>query len=601
MKLFTLVADLTLDTGQFTTAIGNAKSAAQGFDTTVATSKAIALGNALYDVSKQAIEMAINLGKAIYGEYADTEQLLGGVETIFGDDAQVVIDNANKAFMTAGMSANDYMDTVIGFSTRLLQGLEGDTMQAAYYADLALTDMADNVNKFGSSMTMVQNAYQGFSRGNFTMLDNLRLGYGGTQEEMVRLINDSGVAVGMFTDEAEQVRDMMLDDLKSFPLFKMFEAIHTIQENLGVTGTTAKEASDTLTGSGSAFEAALSNMVAGLANADADIAVLRQNLIDTGTTMVENYVSLLPVIVENALAAITGMTEGAGAVLDDIGEDYSAAWVEVETTSSQVLALIDALTAMESAGEDAVGTDMWNTLLAELQQTLPEIGSLIDAETGKITGGTEALRAYVEEWRTTSMELARQQYVQDMYDAYAQMQAEIARLQMEQEVADIRQAGATESMDALGAQLFEFVTAGAQARGADEFLSVFNAQEAENMLLRIAEGGALPMAQSEFMKAFEASGGTYELLEQMANLYSGYLKTYEEYDVDNSAAIAERQALLANQQEEITILQQILSQLATNGTPVVDVTVTNTADTDVITTKVEKRIMNGIKEKAFAY
>lgn len=601
MKLFTLVADLTLDTGQFTTAIGNAKSAAQGFDTTVATSKAIALGNALYDVSKQAIEMAINLGKAIYGEYADTEQLLGGVDTIFGDDAQVVIDNANKAFMTAGMSANDYMDTVIGFSTRLLQGLEGDTMQAAYYADLALTDMSDNVNKFGSSMTMVQNAYQGFSKGNFTMLDNLRLGYGGTQEEMVRLINDSGVAVGMFTDEAGQVRDMMLDDLKSFPLFKMFEAIHTIQENLGVTGTTAKEASDTLTGSGSAFEAALSNMVAGLANADADIAVLRQNLIDTGTTMVENYVSLLPVIVENALAAITGMTEGAGAVLDDIGEDYSAAWVEVETTSSQVLALIDALTAMESAGEDAVGTDMWNTLLAELQQTLPEIGSLIDAETGKITGGTEALRAYVEEWRTTSMELARQQYVQDMYDAYAQMQAEIARLQMEQEVADIRQAGATESMDALGAQLFEFVTAGAQARGADEFLSVFNAQEAENMLLRIAEGGALPMAQSEFMKAFEASGGTYELLEQMANLYSGYLKTYEEYDVDNSAAIAERQALLANQQEEITILQQILSQLATNGAPVVDVTVTNTADTDVITTKVEKRIMNGIKEKAFAY
>ena len=601
MKLFTLVADLTLDTGQFTTAIGNAKSAAQGFDTTVATSKAIALGNALYDVSKQAIEMAINLGKAIYGEYADTEQLLGGVETIFGDDAQVVIDNANKAFMTAGMSANDYMDTVIGFSTRLLQGLEGDTMQAAYYADLALTDMADNVNKFGSSMTMVQNAYQGFSKGNFTMLDNLRLGYGGTQEEMVRLINDSGVAVGMFTDEAEQVRDMMLDDLKSFPLFKMFEAIHTIQENLGVTGTTAKEASDTLTGSGSAFEAALSNMVAGLANADADIAVLRQNLIDTGTTMVENYVSLLPVIVENALAAITGMTEGAGAVLDDIGEDYSAAWVEVETTSSQVLALIDALTAMESAGEDAVGTDMWNTLLAELQQTLPEIGSLIDAETGKITGGTEALRAYVEEWRTTSMELARQQYVQDMYDAYAQMQAEIARLQMEQEVADIRQAGATESMDALGAQLFEFVTAGAQARGADEFLSVFNAQEAENMLLRIAEGGALPMAQSEFMKAFEASGGTYELLEQMANLYSGYLKTYEEYDVDNSAAIAERQALLANQQEEITILQQILAQLATNGTPVVDVTVTNTADTDVITTKDEKRFMNRINEKAFAY
>lgn len=599
MKLFTLVADLTLDTGQFTTAIGNAKSAAQGFDTTVATSKAIALGNALYDVSKQAIEMAINLGKAIYGEYADTEQLLGGVETIFGNDAQVVIDNANKAFMTAGMSANDYMDTVIGFSTRLLQGLEGDTMQAAYYADLALTDMADNVNKFGSSMTMVQNAYQGFSKGNFTMLDNLRLGYGGTQEEMVRLINDSGVAVGMFTDEAGQVRDMMLDDLNSFPLFKMFEAIHTIQENLGVTGTTAKEASDTLTGSGSAFEAALGNMVAGLANADADIAVLRQNLIDTGTTMVENYVSLLPVIVKNALAAITGMTEGAGAVLDDIGEDYSAAWVEVETTSSQVLALIDALTAMESSGEDAVGTDMWNTLLAELQQTLPEIGSLIDAETGKITGGTEALRAYVEEWKTTSMELARQQYVQDMYDAYAQMEAEIAKLQMEQQVADIRQAGAEESMDALGLQLYEYVLAGAAKAGAYDLLKIWDAQEAENTLLRVAEGGTVPMEGSELMKSLVAAGYSSEHLEQMANLYAGYLKTYKEYDIDNSEAIAERQALLENQQEEINILQQILAQLTANGATSVNVTVTNTADTDVIATKVEQHIMSNFSEAAF--
>ena len=126
-------------------------------------------------------------------EYADYEQLVGGVETLFKDSSDKVVEYANNAYKTAGLSANEYMDTVTSFSASLLQGLEGDTAQAAEYANLAITDMSDNANKMGTSMEMIQNAYQGFAKQNYTMLDNLKLGYGGTASEMARLINDSGV------------------------------------------------------------------------------------------------------------------------------------------------------------------------------------------------------------------------------------------------------------------------------------------------------------------------------------------------------------------------------------------------------------------------
>ena len=138
-------------------------------------------------------------------EYADYEQLVGGVETLFKDSSDKVVEYANNAYKTAGLSANDYMDTVTSFSASLLQGLEGDTAQAAEYANLAITDMSDNANKMGTSMEMIQNAYQGFAKQNYTMLDNLKLGYGGTASEMARLINDSGVLGDTMTVTADNV------------------------------------------------------------------------------------------------------------------------------------------------------------------------------------------------------------------------------------------------------------------------------------------------------------------------------------------------------------------------------------------------------------
>ena len=303
MKLFDLYADLSLNASEFNNGIKQAASVGESFqgNVTAISAKAVALGHALYDVGKQAVQMAANLAKSVVTEYADTEQLLGGVDTIFKADGQNVIDNAARAFRTAGMSANEYMETVTGFSSSLLQGLNGDTKAAASVADMAIQDMSDNANKFGTNIGMIQNAYQGFAKDNYTMLDNLKLGYGGTQEEMARLINDSGVLGDAYKVTANTVKDVPLD--------KIFEAIHIIQTEMDITGTTAKEASTTISGSFSAFEATWKNVLSGLANKDADMDYLMDNLFSSGRTLLENVFNLLPTLADHAEDALQFVLE----------------------------------------------------------------------------------------------------------------------------------------------------------------------------------------------------------------------------------------------------------------------------------------------------
>lgn len=255
----------------------------------------------------------------IIKSYADLEQSLGGVETLFKDngtsaiqlakkynitakEAQAmydtmeekgasVISNANKAFKTAGVSANEYMQQVTSFSATLLQGLGGDTEKAAQYADKALVQMADNANKMGTNMSDIQNAYQGFAKDNYTMLDNLKLGYGGTAGEMARLVNESGVLNGEFEATAQNVKDI--------PFHTLIEAIGITQDRLGITGTTAKEASETVSGSFQAMKASFENLVAGLGHGEADIAGLMEDLKDTILTFKDNVVRVLLTIWDN--------------------------------------------------------------------------------------------------------------------------------------------------------------------------------------------------------------------------------------------------------------------------------------------------------------
>ena len=241
--------------------------------------------------------VAAGIGKALaatISEGAALQQSLGGVETLFKENAAQVAASAQEAYRTAGLSANAYMETVTGFSARLLQGLGGDTAAAARLADTAIADMADNANKFGTDMQTVQDTYQSLARGNYEMLDNLKLGYGGTQAEMARLINDSGVLGDAMTATAENVNSIGFD--------KLIEAIHAVQEKMGVTGTTAQEAATTLTGSFNAMKAAFSNVLGNL-TLGKDIGPSLQALAQTVTTFL---VGNLTPAVWNILKALPG-------------------------------------------------------------------------------------------------------------------------------------------------------------------------------------------------------------------------------------------------------------------------------------------------------
>lgn len=222
-----------------------------------------------------------------YGEY---EQLVGGVETLFGSSADTVIKNAENAYKTAGLSANAYMETVTSFSASLLQSMGNDTEAAAKKADQALTDMSDNANKMGTDMQSIQNAYQGFAKQNYTMLDNLKLGYGGTKEEMQRLIDDANAlnaAQGNYTNYSiESYADIV-------------DAIHTVQMEMGITGTTALEASTTVEGSINSMKAAYQNFVTGLGDQNADIGALTEELIQTAGTVAENVLPVIENVVKN--------------------------------------------------------------------------------------------------------------------------------------------------------------------------------------------------------------------------------------------------------------------------------------------------------------
>ena len=197
----------------------------------------------------QLAEKMEDVTKSAVGHYAEYEQLVGGVETLFKDSSGKLIDYAEKAYKTAGMSSNQYMDTATSFAASLIHGLGGDTAKAVELTNLAITDMSDNANKMGTDIGSIQDAYQGFAKQNYTMLDNLKLGYGGTQSEMIRLINDSGV----LGEKIESLDNVTFD--------QMIEAIHKIQDNLGITGTTALEAGTTISGSWSSVQALFENIL----------------------------------------------------------------------------------------------------------------------------------------------------------------------------------------------------------------------------------------------------------------------------------------------------------------------------------------------------
>lgn len=298
------------------------------------------LGRAFVDVGKQAI-----------GSYAQYEQLEGGVKKIFGDEmANEVMTNAQKAFKTAGMSANEYMENVTSFSATLLQGLGDDTSKAANYADKAMRQMSDNANTFGTDMSSIQHAYQGFAKGNFTMLDNLKLGYSGSASEMARLINESGVLGDAMEVTAETVKDV--------PFHTMIDAIEKTQEKMGIMGTTAHEAAKTIEGSTGSMKAAWQNMLTGIADENANFEQLASDFIGTLITE-DGKGGVIGTLVPRIATVITGMSNAISTMLPMLIQ--------------QVVPLIEQnLPIIISAVEQAL-----RTIVGVFPQIIPVISGLI--------------------------------------------------------------------------------------------------------------------------------------------------------------------------------------------------------------------------------
>ena len=367
MNVFELFATLNLDSSGYEKGLDDSESKGKSFasglgKTLGGAAKAVGAASvAAVGAAATGITTLTTQAVQAYGSY---EQLVGGVNKIFGESADLVMENAAKAFQTAGMSANQYMETVTSFSASLIQSLGGDTEAAAEYANMAIADMSDNANTFGTDIQSIQNAYQGFAKQNYTMLDNLKLGYGGTKSEMERLLQDAAA----LSDEFE----LQYDDSENlvYGYADIVEAIHIVQENMQITGTTAKEASDTIQGTAGSLQAAWQNLIIGLGDANADLGPLIDNVVASALQMVNN---IKPIALQ-AVKGIAALIEGFAPVL---AEELPPLIMELLPTLADAIVML--INAVSGVLPDLIGAILPPLLSAltgvimSLLQALPQI------------------------------------------------------------------------------------------------------------------------------------------------------------------------------------------------------------------------------------
>lgn len=367
MELFKAFATLVLDTSQFEDKIKGASGTFKSLGNTITSG----VGN-IAKVMSTGLVAGATAGATAIGaitksaaeNFAEYEQLVGGVETLFKDSANIIQGYAAQAYKTAGLSANEYMETVTSFSASLLQSLGGDTAKASEYANRAIIDMSDNANKMGTSMEMIQNAYQGFAKQNYTMLDNLKLGYGGTQTEMQRLIADAAA----MTDIQKELGVTV--DASSMSFGNIVNAISVMQSSMGIAGTTSAEASQTISGSIAAMQSAWSNLVTGMADENADFETLVGNFVDSVATVGDN---LLPTI-DTALSGVADLIDQAfPAIMERVPVIISDFLPRVaESAVNIVKTLISGISDNQNSIFDTA-IDVMNTLIDGFIELLPEI------------------------------------------------------------------------------------------------------------------------------------------------------------------------------------------------------------------------------------
>lgn len=390
MDLFELVAKIRLDDSEYKDGVGKAKGAfstlASGVKNGLTTVAKV--GAAAVTAGVAGVTALTKMGVEAYAQY---EQLTGGVETLFGTSSNTVMQYAENAYKTSGLSANAYMETVTSFSASLIQSLDGDTAKAAKVADMAITDMSDNANKMGTDIGMIQNAYNGFAKGNFTMLDNLKLGYGGTKEEMQRLLDKAGEISGIeydissFSDISEAIhviqQDMEISGISyEEAMAKVASGEMTMKEAMDAMGTTAREAATTIEGSLNMMKGAWQNLVVGMADSNANMEVLINNFVESTAIAAQN---LLPRIEQTLVGIgqlITALAPVIAAALPTLVESVLPALLAagVSLVASIVNGVVTALPALYSA------------LLGAVELILVEVFGVSEAKAGEFADGINA-------------------------------------------------------------------------------------------------------------------------------------------------------------------------------------------------------------------
>lgn len=377
--VFELLAKLGLDRKEFDQGMDNAEQKTSTFGSKLKSGLGAAAKVGAAAVAAVGTA-AVAMGKQALDAYADYEQLEGGIQTLYGENTEAskkMMEQASEAWKTAGMSANDYMETAIQSSAALISSLEGDVDKAAELMDMSIVDMSDNVNKMGTTMESVQNAYRGFSRGNFTMLDNLALGYAGTKEGMQQLLDKAKEL------EAQQGRnrDFSIDSYAD-----IVEAIHIVQDSMGIAGTTAKEANETISGSVNAMKAAWSNLLVGIADDNANITELVNQFVDSLITVGDNIIPRIQTILNGATQVITAAAEKlipvvVQVIIDNLPMLAKSAMSLIDTITKTIIQNLPKL--VDSATE--IILSIVDGIIEALPELIPAVVEVITTLVTKLT------------------------------------------------------------------------------------------------------------------------------------------------------------------------------------------------------------------------
>lgn len=412
MDIFNLYAKLSLNTDDYEKGVEKAKGGASSlmdvFSGTllgnVVSDGLRTVANGITEIGKTAANMAVSIGKASLDSYADYEQLVGGVETLYKDSAATIEKYAQAAYKNVGLSANDYMDTATSFAASLVSSLSGDTEKAAEMSNTAISDMADNWNKMGSSVQSVQDAYRGFSKQNFTMLDNLKIGYGGTKTEMERLLADAdtlNAKQGVYTKYS----------IDSFS--NIVQAIHVVQTEMGITGTTAKEAATTIQGSTASMKSAWANLLTGIADPEQNFQSLMDEFVDSvitaGNNIIPRIKEIVPTLIDGLSELVTQLAPYVSGVIMEleptIEEGLQALFGGLSSVASELQpivadvfsffgdAIISGLTSAIESSDFSFLLDIFNNVKTAIEN----IANIIDSFKNNANAAWDAISAKIQE------------------------------------------------------------------------------------------------------------------------------------------------------------------------------------------------------------